>query len=196
MAEREWSAGDKLMVQDWLDLKWHKAQVLDVAKEYIKVSQLPLRHALAIFVSPTSRAQPDNSKYFGRGSGLDEWINTPSSRLAALVLNGASTFCDASDKSTCHCCTRTFTSKHALSIHIGLNKHCKAALNSPRAVHRHASAESGGKGSIDKFDSNLQPLESNHSSGSKQGSLHERESKRDSRGMKIRCKDDQGTLAG
>jgi hypothetical protein len=63
MAEREWSAGDKLMVQDWLDFKWHKAQVLDVAKEYIKVSLLPSRPALAIFLSTTSRAQPDDSKY-------------------------------------------------------------------------------------------------------------------------------------
>jgi len=74
MAECEWSAGDKLMVQDWLDFKWHKAQVLDVAKEYIKVSQLPLRHALAIFVSPTSRAQPDNSKYFMIDSLLGAWL--------------------------------------------------------------------------------------------------------------------------
>ena len=49
MAEREWSAGDKLMVQDWLDLKWHKAQVLDVAKEYIKVSLLLCKPALASF---------------------------------------------------------------------------------------------------------------------------------------------------
>ena len=52
MVEREWSAGDRLMVQDWLDLKWHKAQVLGVAKEYIKVSLLPLRPALAIVLSP------------------------------------------------------------------------------------------------------------------------------------------------
>lgn len=36
--EGEWSAGDKLMAQDWLDFKWHTAKVLEVADEFVKVA--------------------------------------------------------------------------------------------------------------------------------------------------------------
>jgi hypothetical protein len=40
--EGEWSAGDKLMAQDWLDFKWHTAKVLEVADElkHVNVCEL------------------------------------------------------------------------------------------------------------------------------------------------------------
>ena len=38
MEEREWSAGDKVMAQDWLDSKWYAVKVLEATDEFVKVT--------------------------------------------------------------------------------------------------------------------------------------------------------------
>ena len=130
----------------------------------------------------------------GRGSALDEWIETPSDRLAALAPASSENPSSDYNESICQSCKRTFTSKHALNIHIGLSTRCKATphpLQNLQASHDNEQLVrgvgpaggriGGGKRSIDERNKRFEPFVSARSTGSDLGralSLHERDSKR------------------
>lgn len=123
----------------------------------------------------------------GRGSALDEWIEMPSDRLAALAPAPSEISSSAHNESTCQFCKRTFTSKHALNIHIGLSTRCKAAPRQNlrtshdneqlvRGVGPAGGRSGGGKRSIDERDKRFELLTG--SDLERALSLHERNSKR------------------